>query len=53
MKSAVLMSGGKDSFYSTVIAIDQGFEISKAIIIVPEEYSFMFHYPNVKLASYV
>ncbi len=46
------MSGGKDSFFSALIAIDQGFDVRKAIIVIPEEYSFMFHFPNIRMASY-
>lgn len=46
MKTAVLFSGGKDSVYSTGWAISQGME-PVLVTVVPEEYSMMFHHPNV------
>ncbi|BAB60172.1 hypothetical protein [Thermoplasma volcanium GSS1] len=45
------MSGGKDSFLSAVIAIEQGLELEKALIVKPSEYSYMFHFPNVLYAT--
>lgn len=51
MKAVSLFSGGKDSFFSALIAMEQGFEIEYAITIDPEEYSMMFHYPNTQAAD--
>lgn len=51
MKAIALFSGGKDSFMSAQIAMEQGFEIVKALTIDPEEFSFMFHFPNVDKAD--
>lgn len=51
MKAVSLFSGGKDSFFSALIAGEQGFDIMYAITIDPEEYSMMFHYPNTKAAD--
>ena len=48
MKSFALFSGGKDSFLSVTIAIEQGFEVETNLTIIPEEFSMMFQYPNVK-----
>lgn len=45
------MSGGKDSFLSAVIAMEQGIEIINAITVIPEKYSEMFHFPNIRLAE--
>ncbi len=52
MKAITLFSGGKDSFLSTMIAMEQGYEILYGITIIPEEYSMMFHYPNSKISKY-
>ena len=52
MRSVSLFSGGKDSFLSAQIAMEQGFEIIAAITVVPEEFSFMFHYPNAHMSRY-
>ncbi|MCL5802218.1 MAG: diphthine--ammonia ligase [Candidatus Thermoplasmatota archaeon] len=38
---------------SAQIAMEQGFEIIAAITVVPEEFSFMFHYPNARMSRYV
>lgn len=51
MKAISLFSGGKDSFFSAMTAMEQGFEIQFAITIDPEEYSMMFHYPNTAVAD--
>ncbi|KPV47416.1 ATPase [Acidiplasma aeolicum] len=48
MRSVSLFSGGKDSFLSAMIALEQGYEIEYGITIIPEEYSMMFHYPNAE-----
>ncbi|KAA8923397.1 diphthine--ammonia ligase [Thermoplasma sp.] len=53
MKAIALMSGGKDSFLSAYLAMQQGFDIVKAVIVRPQEYSYMFHFPNVDMAGYV
>lgn len=47
MKIASLFSGGKDSVYALGWALAQGYE---AILVTmdPQEYSMMFHHPNVK-----
>ena len=51
MKAVALFSGGKDSFMSAQIAMEQGFEIVRAVTVDPEEFSFMFHFPNVDKAD--
>lgn len=51
MKAISLFSGGKDSFFSALIAMEQGFDIQYAVTIDPEEYSMMFHYPNTSAAD--
>ncbi|MHB8395871.1 MAG: diphthine--ammonia ligase [Thermoplasmataceae archaeon] len=48
MRSFALFSGGKDSFLSVTIAIEQGFEVETNLTIIPEEFSMMFQYPNVE-----
>ncbi|CAC11665.1 conserved hypothetical protein [Thermoplasma acidophilum] len=53
MKAIALISGGKDSFLSAYIAMQQGFDIVRAMIVRPQEYSYMFHFPNVDKAGYV
>lgn len=48
MKKAVcLFSGGKDSVFAAFWALHQGFDVS-LLTIQSEEYSMMFHHPNVK-----
>ncbi|AKA49085.1 ATPase [uncultured archaeon] len=51
MKAVSLFSGGKDSFFSALIAMEQGFDVQYAITIDPEEYSMMFHFPNTSAAD--
>ncbi len=46
-KAVVLFSGGKDSVFSAWIAMNQGFDVS-LLTIQSEEYSMMFHHPNVR-----
>lgn len=46
MRAAVLFSGGKDSVFAAFWALFQGFE-PFLLTVVPEEYSMMFHHPNV------
>ncbi len=53
MKAVSLLSGGKDSFLSTVIAIEQGMDVVNTVTVIPEEFSYMYHYPNADKASYV
>ncbi|MBU0586493.1 diphthine--ammonia ligase [Candidatus Micrarchaeota archaeon] len=50
MKAACLFSGGKDSCFSTFWALSQGFEVS-LITMQSEEYSMMFHHPNIELTK--
>jgi uncharacterized protein (TIGR00290 family) len=49
MRLAVLFSGGKDSVYAAFFAMQQGFD-PFLLTIIPEDYSMMFHHPNVHLA---
>ncbi len=53
MKAFALLSGGKDSFLSAQIAMEQGYEIEGAISVIPQEFSMMFHYPNAAIANLV
>lgn len=53
MKTVCLMSGGKDSFFSAVIAMEQGLDLEYSITVLPEKDSMMFHVPNIKLAENV
>ena len=52
MKAVALFSGGKDSFLSAMMAVEQGYEIIYGVTVVPEEYSMMFHYPNSRISEY-
>lgn len=47
------MSGGKDSFLAALVAQDRGYEISRAVAVIPEADSMMFHVPNIRLAEKV
>jgi len=47
MHVAVLFSGGKDSVFATFWAMQQGFDVT-LVTVEPEEYSMMFHHPNIK-----
>ncbi len=53
MRAISLLSGGKDSFLSALFAMDQGMDVVLSITVKPEEYSEMFHFPNVDISSYV
>lgn len=53
MKSVCLLSGGKDSFLSAVYAMEQGIDVVRAITVLPEEDSMMFHVPNIRFAEQV
>lgn len=49
MRIAVLFSGGKDSNYALWCLMQQGFEITSLITVIPKDLnSYMFHYPNVE-----
>ena len=51
MKAISLFSGGKDSFLSALIAMEQGHDILAAVTVQPHEDSMMFHFPNHVLAG--
>jgi ABC transporter with metal-binding/Fe-S-binding domain ATP-binding protein len=51
MKAISLLSGGKDSFMSLLIALSVGIEIERTITVKAEQDSYMFHYPNAELGS--
>lgn len=53
MKTLALLSGGKDSFLSAQIAMEQGYDVKAALTVIPEEFSMMFHYPNAAKAEMV
>jgi|YelNatPaOPRAMG01_1025707.scaffolds.fasta_scaffold07662_10 diphthine-ammonia ligase len=53
MKAVSLLSGGKDSFLSLNIARMIGMDIVATITVIPEEDSYMFHYPNASIGSVV
>ena len=53
MKTLALLSGGKDSFLSAQIALEQGYDVQAALTVIPEEFSLMFHYPNAAKAEMV
>jgi diphthine-ammonia ligase len=53
VKAVTLLSGGKDSFLSAVIATENGMDLEYALIVLPEEESPMFHVPNIKNAREV
>ncbi len=53
MKTVSLLSGGKDSFLSAIIASEQGCSVDLAITVIPEEFSMMYHYPNAEMARLV
>lgn len=53
MKALALLSGGKDSFLATQIAMEQGYDVVAALTVIPEEFSMMFHYPNAAKAEQV
>ena len=53
MKGLSLLSGGKDSFLSTVIAMEQGIDVDLSLTVISEEFSMMYHYPNTSWAKLV
>jgi len=50
MRIAVLFSGGKDSCFACFWALSQGFE-PVLVTVEPEEYSMMFHHPNIRFTG--
>jgi ABC transporter with metal-binding/Fe-S-binding domain ATP-binding protein len=53
MKGISLLSGGKDSYMSLMIAMSVGMDIERTITVIPEEDSMMFHVPNAILGKAV
>jgi len=52
MRVCALISGGKDSWYATYVAMQYGFEISTLVTFVPRrEDSYMLHHVNVRWAA--
>ncbi len=52
-KAVALLSGGKDSFLSALIAMESGLELEEALIVDAIVDSPMFHFPNLKNADLV
>ncbi|MGC9167188.1 MAG: diphthine--ammonia ligase [Thermoplasmata archaeon] len=53
MEGISLISGGKDSLFSTFLAMEQGIELKRILTIIPERFSMMYHFPNVELVEYI
>ncbi|MGC8701078.1 MAG: diphthine--ammonia ligase [Thermoplasmata archaeon] len=53
MEGIALVSGGKDSIYAMYIALQQGIDIKKIVNIIPEEFSFMYHFPNTHIVKLI
>ncbi|HXQ94037.1 MAG TPA: diphthine--ammonia ligase [Thermoplasmata archaeon] len=52
--TTALVSGGKDSVYSTYLADSQGLSVDELLTIAPEDPdSFLFHTPNVGLVKWI
>ena len=52
--TTALVSGGKDSVYSTYLADSQGFDVDELLTIAPDDPdSFLFHTPNVGLVRWI
>ncbi|MGC8562956.1 MAG: diphthine--ammonia ligase [Thermoplasmata archaeon] len=51
MRAISLLSGGKDSFLSLLIALSVGMDVERTITVKAEQDSFMFHFPNADLGS--
>jgi len=51
MKLVSLFSGGKDSTIATYKAIKADNDVKILLSFVPDEESYMFHYPNIKFAK--
>jgi uncharacterized protein (TIGR00290 family) len=49
MKAISLISGGKDSFLSLLIALSIGMDVERTITVKAEMDSLMFHYPNAEM----
>ena len=48
-----MISGGKDSIYAMYLAMQQGIHVNKIINIIPEKFSFMYHFPNIDIVKYI
>lgn len=53
MDAIALVSGGKDSLYATYIAMQQGLWIKRIVNIIPEKFSYMYHFPNIHLVKLI
>lgn len=53
MKGISLISGGKDSYLSLLIAVSVGMEIEKTITVKAKVDSEMFHYQNAELGGVI
>lgn len=51
MRAISLFSGGKDSFLATLIAMEQGMNVVKAVGVLPDDYSEMFHFQNASISG--
>lgn len=52
MRVAVLFSGGKDSTFATLVALEQGWDVKYLVTILPvSEESWMFHRPCIELTK--
>lgn len=52
MRLAALCSGGKDSLYALWLALKEGHEAKKIVVMMPERKdSWMFHKPNLQLTK--
>lgn len=52
MRVAVLFSGGKDSTFSTYVALNQGWDVRYLVTMLPSrEDSWMFHHPCTELTK--
>ena len=50
MRVAALFSGGKDSTYATYLAMQQGWDVTHLLSVLPEDRdSMLFHTPNLHL----
>ncbi|MCZ7373210.1 MAG: TIGR00289 family protein, partial [Candidatus Methanoperedens sp.] len=54
MKLAALVSGGKDSSFAIYRALQEGYEVTDLVTIVPaDEDSYMFHSANIHLTRLI
>lgn len=52
MRVAVLFSGGKDSTFTTHVALEQGWDVKYLVTILPKRSdSWMFHHPCIELTK--